>query len=50
MKVDRESVLKLIRERGDDEQANQAETELPDQIDTDRDAGLLRASASIRRI
>ena len=42
MEIDKESVLKLIRERGDDEQANQAETELPDQIDTDRDASLLQ--------
>ena len=42
MEIDKESVLKLIRERGDEEQANQAENELPDRIDTDRDAGLLQ--------
>jgi hypothetical protein len=42
VEIDKESVLKLIRERGDEEQANQAENELPDRIDTDRDAGLLQ--------
>ena len=42
MEIDKESVLKLIRERGDEEQANQAENELPDRIDPDRDAGLLQ--------
>jgi hypothetical protein len=42
VEIDKESVLKLIRERGDEEQANQAESELPDRIDTDRDAGLLQ--------
>ena len=42
VEIDKQTVLKLIRERGDDEQANQAETKLPDQIDTDRDAGVLQ--------
>jgi hypothetical protein len=42
VEIDKESVLKLIRERGDDEQTNQAENELPDRIDTERGAGLLR--------
>lgn len=42
MEIDKQTVLNLIRERGDEEQANQAETELPDEIDTDRDAGLLQ--------
>ena len=42
MEIANESVLKLIRERGDDEQAKQAETELPDQIDTDRYASILQ--------
>jgi hypothetical protein len=42
VEIDKESVLKPIRERGDDEQTNQAENELPDRIDTERGAGLLR--------
>jgi hypothetical protein len=42
VEIDKKSVLKLIRERGDEEQAKQAETELPNQIDTDRDAGFLQ--------
>ncbi len=41
MQIDKESVLSMIRERGDQEQASRAERELPDQVDTDRDAGML---------
>jgi hypothetical protein len=39
--ISKDQILDLIRERGDDEQAAQAERELPDQVDTDRDSGLL---------
>jgi len=42
VEIDKQTVLKLMRERGDEEQAKQAESELPDQVDTDRDAGLLQ--------
>ena len=41
MQIDKQTVLDLLRERGQDDQAQQAEQELPDQVDTDRDAGLL---------
>lgn len=41
MQIDKQTVLDLLRERGQQDQAQQAERELPDQVDTDRDAGLL---------
>ena len=42
MEIPKDPVLELIREHGDQDQAGQAERELPDQVDTDRDAGLLQ--------
>ncbi len=42
MQIDKETVVGLVRERGNDDQAEAARRELPDQVDTDRDAGLLQ--------
>jgi hypothetical protein len=42
VQIDKNMVLDLLRERGQQDQAGQAEQELPDQVDTDRDAGLLQ--------
>ena len=42
MEIEKESVLKLIREQGGPERADQAKSALPDRIDTDRDAALLQ--------
>jgi len=42
VEIDKESVLKLIREQGGPERADQAQNALPDRIDTDRDAALLQ--------
>ncbi|MBD0291313.1 MAG: hypothetical protein ICV74_08665 [Thermoleophilia bacterium] len=41
MQLDKETVLSFLREQGQHEKARQAESELPDQVDTERDAGLL---------
>ena len=41
MQLDKNMILDLLRERGQGDQASQAEQQLPDQVDTDRDAGLL---------
>jgi hypothetical protein len=41
MQIDKETILNLLRERGQDDQAQQAEQELPDQVDSERDSGLL---------
>ena len=42
MQLDKNMILDLLRERGQQDQASQAEQELPDQVDTDRDQGLLQ--------
>jgi hypothetical protein len=41
MQIDKSMILGLLQERGQTEQAEQAQRELPDQVDTDRDAGML---------
>jgi hypothetical protein len=41
MEIPKEQVLQLLQDRGDSGQAAQAEQELPDQVDTEQDAGLL---------
>ena len=41
MQIPKEQILEMIRSRGDQDQAQQAEGELPDQVDTDSDGGLL---------
>jgi hypothetical protein len=41
MNIEKSQILDLVRSRGDHDQAQQADGELPDQVDTDRDAGLL---------
>jgi hypothetical protein len=42
MQIDKSMILDLLRERGQQDQATQAEQELPDQIDTDQHAGMLQ--------
>ncbi len=41
MQIPKDKVLEMIRSRGDQGQADQAQAELPDQVDTDQDQGLL---------
>jgi hypothetical protein len=41
MQIDKETVLGLLRDQGKTNEAEQAKQELPDQVDTERDAGLL---------
>lgn len=41
MNIDKQQIIDLLRNRGDNDQADQANQELPDQVDTDRDSGLL---------
>ncbi len=42
MQLDKSMILDLLRERGQQDQATQAEQQLPDQVDTDQHAGLLQ--------
>lgn len=41
MQFDKSQVLELLRSQGQHDQATQADSELPQQVDTDRDGGLL---------
>jgi hypothetical protein len=41
MNIDKDQILQLLRSQGDEDKAQQADRELPGQVDTDRDAGLL---------
>ena len=42
MQIPKDKILELLRNQGKGDQAGQADQELPDQVDTDRDAGLLQ--------
>jgi hypothetical protein len=42
MQLDKNMILDLLRQRGDHQSADQADQELPDQVDTDQHAGLLQ--------
>ncbi|HZD73503.1 MAG TPA: hypothetical protein VE776_06400 [Actinomycetota bacterium] len=42
MQIDKQAVLDLLREKGQQDQASQAEQQLPDQVDTDKNADLLQ--------
>jgi hypothetical protein len=41
MEIPKDKVIELIKEHGQADQADQARQELPDQVDPDRDSGLL---------
>ena len=41
MEIPKSKVLELLEEQGKSDQAEQARQELPDQVEPDRDAGLL---------
>lgn len=41
MQIHKEQILQVLKSRGDHEQAQQAEQELPDQVDTGQHADLL---------
>ena len=41
MQIDKAQILEFLRSQGDNDKAAQAETQLPDQVDSDQHAGLL---------
>jgi hypothetical protein len=41
MQIPKDQILDLLRSRGEDDKASQADSELPDQVDTEKHAGLL---------
>ena len=43
MKLDKHELLRMLRTQGDNDTADEAESRLPDEIDTDRDGDALDA-------
>jgi hypothetical protein len=41
MEIPKDKILDLLKQQGKSDQAQQAEQELPDQVDPERDSGLL---------
>ncbi|HEY3573489.1 MAG TPA: hypothetical protein VGK98_06645 [Arthrobacter sp.] len=41
MQIDKSQILEFLRSQGDNDKAAQADSQLPDQVDTDQHAGLL---------
>ena len=41
MEIPKDKILELLRNRGEDDKAQQAEQQLPDQVDPERDRGML---------
>jgi hypothetical protein len=41
MEIPKDKILELLRQRGDDEKAQQADQQLPDQVDTEKHRGIL---------
>jgi hypothetical protein len=42
MQIPKEQILDFLREQGKGDQVGEADQQLPDQVDTDRDSGLLQ--------
>ena len=42
MEIPKEQILQLLRSRGEDQKADQAQGELPDQVDPEKHADLLQ--------
>ena len=43
MKIDKQELVQVLRTEGDNDTADKAESQLPDEIDTDRDGDALDA-------
>jgi hypothetical protein len=41
MEIPKDQILELLRSRGEDDKAQQADQELPDQVDPEQHAGML---------
>jgi F0F1-type ATP synthase membrane subunit b/b' len=41
MQIDKAQIIELLKSQGKDDKVSQAESELPDKVDTDEHAGLL---------
>lgn len=41
MQIDKSQIIEFLKSRGDQDKARQADSEMPEQVDTEKDAGLL---------
>ncbi len=41
MQIDKKQIIDMLKSKGDNDKATQADSELPDKVDTDKDSGLL---------
>lgn len=41
MQISKDTIIEMLRSRGEPSNADQAQAELPDQVDTENDKGLL---------
>ncbi len=41
MQLDKQQIIDHLKGNGDQDKADQAQSDLPDQVDTDKDSGLL---------
>ncbi|MCE0486401.1 hypothetical protein [Ornithinimicrobium sediminis] len=41
MQIDKAQIIEFLKSRGEQDKASQADSELPQQVDTERDSGLL---------
>jgi hypothetical protein len=41
MEIDKAQIVEMLRQRGDTDEADQAQSDLPNKVDTDKDSGLL---------
>ncbi len=41
MQIDKSQIIDMLKSKGQDDKATQAQSELPDKVDTDKDSGLL---------
>ncbi len=41
MQIPRDKIIEIIKSRGNNDEADQAQSELPDQVDTDKNSDLL---------
>lgn len=48
MNIDKSQIVELLKSRGDHDKAQQAQSELPDQVDTERTAPCCRSWVSTR--
>jgi hypothetical protein len=41
VQIDKQQIIDMLKNRGHNDKATQAESELPDKVDTDTDSGML---------